>query len=259
MPDPTDRPPFRLLSFVLPVFQEEDQIAVTIDAVERCGESLVESGRIGAFEVVCVDDGSTDGTAQILEENLQRERIRVATHPHNRGLGAALRTGIATAHGDCLLYTDSDLPYDLGKSDQALDMMSRSDDVAVCLYRNSRRGEGARRFLYSYVYNFLVRTALSIRVEDVNFAGKYFRAHAVDADDLRSEGSLIDVELIALILSSGATVEQFGVDYMPRSKGTSTLSSLGTIITILNEMLALGPALRRRAQGKVAPKRKSDA
>ena len=171
-------------------------------------------------------------------------RVRVVSHTANRGLGAAVRSGLGAATGDVVLYTDADLPFDLLEVGRALRLMRQRDVGVVALYRHDRAGEGARRWVYSYLYNSLVRAVLGLRVRDVNFAGKFLRRDVLDAVQLRSEGSFVDAELLARAHLAGATIVQFGVDYFPRSRGVSTLSSGRVIRDILREMRALRPELR---------------
>ena len=108
--------------------------------------------------------------------------------------------------------------------------------------------------MYSHVYNLLVRCTFGLRVRDVNFAAKLVRREVLDAIELHSEGSFIDVELLTRADRAGFHIVQFGVDYFPRSRGVSTLSSWPVILRILREMggslrelrTARPPADRRR-------------
>ena len=241
---PELRAPVRL-SVVLPAWNEQDGILATLDAVAEAADALVAEGEIGSAEVVVVDDGSTDRTPELLAGRAVADpRLVVVTHPRNRGLGAGVRSGLGAATGDVVLYTDADLPFDLVEVAKALRIMRQRDVAMVALYRHDRTGEGTRRFVFSYVYNLLVRTVLGVRVRDVNFAGKFLRRDLVDALELRSEGSFVDAELVARAERLGFGVAQFGVDYFPRSRGVSTLSSTPVVVGILSEMRALLPEVR---------------
>lgn len=235
------------LSIVLPAYDEVAGIADAVLACSSCGARLVGAGVLSDWQVVVVDDGSTDGTATALDELARAEpRLHVVHHDRNRGLGAALRSGFDASTGDMVFYTDADLPVDLVAVDRSLGLLSDGVD-AVSAYRTSRRGEGPRRFTYSLVYNSLCRLLFGLPVRDVNFASKLFRTDQLRRLDLRSEGSFIDVEVLAKLHRAGCSIEQFPADYRPRSRGVSTLSSWPVVVEIIREMVQLTPAIRRTA------------
>jgi len=233
------------LSFVFPMWNEEAMIAHTVAAAREAGDRLVAGGLAGSFEIVLVDDASTDGTGKIADELADDDpRIVVVHHPENRKLGGALKSGLAAAGGDVVLYTDADLPCELMETDKALRLMRTYEADVVSAYRFDRTAEGAQRAVYSYVYNHLVRWVLGVRVRDVNFAFKLIRRRVLDHVELVSEGSFIDAELVAKANRRGFRLVQFGVDYIARTRGVSTLSSPAVILTMMRELVALGSELR---------------
>src|SRR4029450_12322016 len=171
-------------------------------------------------------------------------RIVVIHHGRNRKLGGSLRTGFAAASGTLILYTDADLPCDLDEAAKALRLLRLYEADIVSAYRFDRTAEGAQRTLYSFAYNHLVRWVLGVRVRDVNFAFKLMRRRVLDHVELRSEGSFVDAELVAKAHRRGFRLVQFGVDYIARTRGTSTLSSPATILQILAQVRALYPDIR---------------
>jgi glycosyltransferase involved in cell wall biosynthesis len=234
------------LSFVFPMWNEEAMIRRTVAAAREAGTRLVYAGQVGSFEVVLVDDASTDDTGKLADELADDDpRIVVVHHPTNRKLGGALKSGFATATGDVVLYTDADLPCELVEADKALRLLRLYEADLVTAYRFDRTAEGAQRAVYSYVYNHLVRWVLGVRVRDVNFAFKLIRRRVLDHVDLVSEGSFIDAELMAKAHRLGFRYVQFGVDYIARTRGTSTLSSPGVIVKIVRELAGLYPDIRR--------------
>lgn len=235
--------PVGLLSFVVPAYREESGIADAVDAFVSCGENLVASDAVDGFEVVVVDDGSDDSTLERLAPWSADPRLVVVRHDENRGLGAALRSGFDAANGSVVVYIDADMPFDLAHVGEGLDLMANRGVSVVTAYRLSRRGEGLRRFLYSLVYNAYVRRRFGLDIIDVNFAGKFLTRDVLEELELESEGSFIDVEILARLAAAGVAVEQFGVSYRPRTRGVSTLSSLSTIRTILAEMRSIGPRI----------------
>ena len=233
------------LSIVMPALDEEAGIDRAIDAAIEVFDALVACGTIACGEVVVVDDGSRDATAErVACRGVADPRVRLVRHERNRGLGGAVRSGLAAATGDLVLYTDADLPFDLTELHEALRLMRVDHADVVSAYRRHRTGEGALRLVYSYLYNLLVRSALGLHVRDVNFAGKLLSRAVVDDLELRSEGSFIDAELMARAERRGYAIVQFGVDYFPRTRGVSTLSSPRVIAEILHELRLLRPAIR---------------
>lgn len=240
------RPP-RSVSVVVPMHNEEKSLGHLLDlalpALERHADD---------WEVVLVDDGSGDGTAALaLERAAAEPRIRLLRHEVNRGLGGALRTGFAAARKEWVLYTDCDLPWDPEETGRLFRAAEITGAEFVSGYRHDRTGEGTLRTLYSLLYNGLVHAAFSIPIRDVNFSCKLFRRSLLDGMSLTSEGSFIDAELIVRARNAGALIQQIGLDYFPRTRGVSTLSSPRTILRILRELLRLAPALRR---GRPSPK-----
>jgi glycosyltransferase involved in cell wall biosynthesis len=233
------------LTFVFPMHNEEDMIRRTVAAACATGRDLVERRELGWYEIVVVDDASTDDTGPIAEELAAGdERVRVFHHAQNQGLGGAVRTGFRESKGDLVLYTDADMPFDLSDLGKALRLMATYDADMVSAYRFDRTGEGARRALYSYVYNTLVKSVLRLRIRDVNFAFKLLRRRVVDTVSLESTGSFIDVELLAKADRLGFHIVQFGVDYFPRARGASTLSSMRVIRDLLREFVSIYPDIR---------------
>ena len=108
-----------------------------------------------------------------------------------------------------------------------------------------RRFDTYRRYVYSKIYNHLIRRLRGVRVRDVNFSFKLFRRSLLERLELRSEGSLIDAELLIRARQAGARTIQIGVDYFPRSRGVSTLSSPAVILKILQEMWLYWRELRQ--------------
>jgi glycosyltransferase involved in cell wall biosynthesis len=231
------------ISVVIPMFNEE---AYARRAVEAAREALAET--TSDWEVVVVDDASTDGTPALLEA-LAREdaRVHVLRHPVNRRLGGSLRTGLAAATKDLVLYTDADLPADLGQLPRLVRLLEYQQADVLAGYRFDRTGEGLRRALFARTYNLMIRTFFGLRVRDVNFAFKLVRRSLLERITLRSEGSFIDAELLLRARRAGGVLVQVGLDYFPRTRGTSMLSSPAVILDILREMARLWPELRRRA------------
>ena len=231
---------FDSLTIFFPMWNEEATIERAVESAFEAGDGLVAAGEIRRYDVLIVDDASTDATGAMADALAVADpRVSVVHHPTNRKLGGSLRTGFAQATGELVLYTDADLPFDMVEAAKAVRLMRIYEADIVSAYRFDRTGEGARRLVYSYAYNHLVQTMFGLRLRDMNFAFKLVRRSIFDHVELHSEGSFIDVELLARAHRLGFRIVQFGVDYFPRTRGISTLSSNAVIATIVKEMLGL--------------------
>jgi glycosyltransferase involved in cell wall biosynthesis len=231
---------FGRLSIFFPMWNEEEYLQRAVNAATEISEELRAAGTISDYEVIIVDDASTDATPRLADEaSAANERVKVVHHPLNRKLGGSMKSGFAAATGDVVLYTDADLPFDMRELHKALRLMHQYEADVVAAYRFDRTGEGYVRVIYSFLYNILVRALFGCRFRDVNFAFKMVRRRVLDEITLHSEGSFIDAELMVSAKKRGMNVVQFGVDYFPRTRGVSTLSSPTVIAKILREAFAL--------------------
>jgi glycosyltransferase involved in cell wall biosynthesis len=222
------------------MWNEEHYVEHAVDAARRVCDTMVADGTIGDYELLIVDDASTDRTAELADKLAAADRhVRVVHHERNRKLGGSIKTGFANATGELILYSDADLPFDMHEVPRAVRLLREYDADMVSAYRFDRTGEGYLRAVYTFSYNLMIRWMFRIKARDINFAFKLCRRRIFDAVHLRSEGSFIDAELFIRASRLGFDIIQLGVDYFPRTRGESTLSSPRIIFTILREMLAL--------------------
>jgi glycosyltransferase involved in cell wall biosynthesis len=228
------------VSIVFPMYNEEDYI---LRAVRAAREILAEI--TPDYEIVIVDDCSKDRTPAIADELARTDpHVKVVHNEHNRRLGGTLRAGYAVATKELVLYTDADLPFDLQELGRAVRLLQYQEADVLSAYRFDRTSEGLLRTVYSFFYNWLIRVAFGLALKDVNFSFKLFRRALLEKIALKSEGSFIDVEFLVRARNAGASIIQIGVDYFPRSRGVSTLSSPAVIFKILGEMIALRRELK---------------
>ena len=229
------------VSIVIPMYNEEACIEHAIDCATRALADHASS-----WELIVVDDASTDGSAKMVEARAAAEpRIRLIRNAINRRLGGTLRTGFASATKDLILYMDADLPFDpdeIGRAIRAMEV-TRADMIAG--YRFDRTTEGLKRTIYSYAYNLLIGILFGWPHRDINFSFKLMRREVVEAIELRAEGSLIDAELVVKAKNLGVVIQQIGLEYCPRTRGSSNLSSLSVILKILRELVLLFGDMRR--------------
>ena len=235
-----EREKFQKLSVFYPMWNEEDYIERAMRFGKRACEDLVESGDIADYELIIIDDKSTDRTPEIADAMAAADpHVRVIHHDRNRKLGGSMKTGFAAATGDLVLYTDADLPFDMDELPRAVRLLRDYEVDIISAYRFDRTGEGSLRSIYTFVYNTLIKALFGVKVRDINFAFKLCRRRIFEHVELKSEGSFIDAELIIRSTRLGYEIMQMGVDYFPRTRGVSTLSSPGVIVTMLKEMWGL--------------------
>jgi dolichol-phosphate mannosyltransferase len=217
------------LSLVIPAYNEEVGIC---QAVAEADAAL--SGLVSDYEILVVDDGSSDATADaVVEASQANPHVRLLRHVENRGYGAALRTGFEAARFDCVGFTDADCQFDL--HDLAL-LLSLTDQAPIVAgYRLQRQDPWRRRFA-SWGYNVLARTLLGTRVRDCDCALKIFRKEALTRLLPESQGFFVNTEMLVRARQLGLRVEQVGVRHRPRLRGMSKVRlsevprTLGTLL-----------------------------
>lgn len=211
--------PSKRISLVLPAFNEEDNI---IEAIGEAGSALRDLAV--AHEVLVVDDGSRDSTAARVErEFADVDSVRVVRHPRNLGYGAALRTGFSAARYDLVAFTDADRQFHLEDLRLLLEVLPGHD--AACGYRIDRQDHWLR-LLYSRCYNLVVRSLLGLSVRDCDCALKLFRRSMLDGLEIRTNGFLVNAEVLTRLEDRGASIVEAGVRHRPRIAGRSTVSPL---------------------------------
>lgn len=205
------------LSLVMPAFNEAAGIA---DAVAEAHEALVGLGY--EFELVVVDDGSTDGTgAAVAELAALWPRVRLLTHSTNLGYGAALRTGFEAARFDLVAFTDADGQFFL---DDLEDLATLARECPVAVGRRVDRKDPWRRRFLSWGYNVLVRLFLGTGVRDCDCALKVFQRDAIQYLLPDSTGFFVNSEMLCRARQLGFTVAEVGVRHRPRRSGVSKVS-----------------------------------
>ena len=239
------------VSFVIPMFNEEENIDHAIDASV---ESLTKYA--GDYEIIIVDDASTDASPRIVAGRAADDpHLRVIRHERNRKLGGALKSGFGAATKDLVVYMDADMPFDPEVLGRAIRAMELTGADVIAGYRHDRTIEGFKRTLYSYVYNAMIGVLFGWPHRDINFSFKLMKREVLESIDLKSEGSLIDAELIVKAKNRGFSIQQIGLDYFPRNRGTSHLSSFGVIAKIFAELFKLYPEMRKRMPRKALTRR----
>lgn len=205
------------LSLVIPAYNEA---AVIRQAVLEAEAALAAA--FDHFEILVVDDGSTDGTAEAVETLLaEAPHTKLLVHPANRGYGAALRTGFEAAWFDLIAFTDADCQFNL--SELAL-MLPQTGRVPIVVGARVNRQDPWRRRFLSRGYNWLARTLLGTRVRDIDCALKLFRREALAELLPESRGYFVNTEMLTRARQLGYDVAEVPVTHRPRASGESKVS-----------------------------------
>jgi glycosyltransferase involved in cell wall biosynthesis len=232
----------RSLSFVLPAYNEAPNIGPSIARCLAVGDRLLATGQISEFEIICVDDGSNDGTRSVADGFASRDpRVRTLHHPRNRGYGAALKTGRLAARLDRVFFTDADLQFDVDEVEHLLQYVDRYGIVAG--YRAPRRDPVLRR-LNGVAWSRLVDLLFDTGVRDVDCAFKVFDRRIFDRIDIRSLGAFVNTEILVRARAAGATVLEVPVSHFPRTTGRSSGAHPRVIGRALAELTSLYGELR---------------
>jgi len=225
------------VSIVLPALDEEANIERAIAEATAAAERLFTD-----HEIIVVDDGSRDRTAQLALVAADRDpRVRVISHRQNQGYGSALRTGFLAGRLDFVFFTDADLQFDVAEIARLLPFVGLVDVVAG--YRLNRQDPPERR-LMATCWNFLVRVLFHIPVRDINCAFKLFDRRVLREIEIDSDGYLVNTELIVKLTRSGASVIEVGVHHRPRVAGKAHASSPRGMLKVFSELLRMHSRLR---------------
>ena len=199
------------LSVIIPVFNEKNTIAALIAQVRAVP---VEK------EIVLVDDGSNDGTRELLKERFLNEPgVRVFFHEKNKGKGSAVRTGIREADGDALIIQDADLEYNPGDYKTLLETLDRlqANVVYGSRFMGKKGVTTPWHYFVNYFLTFLTNLLFSSQLTDMETCYKLFRADVLKKLPLRSEGFEIEVELTARTLLAGEKIIEVPISYKGRA------------------------------------------
>lgn len=226
------------ISVVLPAYNEEANIAAAVR------EAVAVVGRLADdYEVIVVDDGSRDRTAEIVQAlAAENPRVRLVRHPTNRGYGGALASGFAAARLDLVFFTDSDRQFVMAELERLLAALDGAD--LVIGYRAPRRDPFIRR-LNGFGWNLLINTLFGYTARDVDCAFKLFRRSVLERVVVESRGATFSAEFLVRARGLGYRIREVPVTHRPRQAGRATGARLDVILRAFRELLRFWWRYRR--------------
>ena len=227
------------ISIILPALNEEGNIEAAVKDIQSYFNSREEK-----YEIIVINDGSTDSTGDIAER-LAKENgsVRVVHHPTNKGYGSALKRGFDISRYKYVFFTDSDRQFDVKGLDILLPLI-KTDAVEIIIgYRLKRKDPFIRRFL-SWGYNSLVGYLFDLNVKDIDCAFKIFRKDIFSKIKIESRNFFVNTEILAKARFYGFNVLEVGVPHFPRTAGKTTVT-LKQIPMTLIELYRINKSIKK--------------
>jgi len=221
-----------MLSILMPVYNERER-------VERAIAEVLATELPDEFELIVVDDGSTDGTSEILQNGNWDERVRLFAHDHNQGKGAAVRTGLEQARGEYSAIFDADLEYDAG--DLGLLMPPLMDGrTNACFGVRAFDGYTSHSFLFvmgNKGVTLACNVLFNVYLHDIMTCHKMIRTDVFKMLPLHSPGFAIEPEITARLVQRGERIFEVPVHYRARAtdegKKLTAVDGFRVIATLL--------------------------
>ena len=221
------------VSIFFPAYNEEGNIEKVVRRAVEVAERLFEN-----FEVLVINDGSTDRTGEIADGlSAKNPRIRVIHHSQNRGYGGALKSGLYNARYDWVCYTDADGQFDFSEITKFLPHTKEAD---LIIGFRQKRFDTLARTINSKLWGLLVFLLFGLRVKDRACGFKLIKKKVMETiPKLESDGAVTEDELLIKAKRAGFKFAEVGVSHYPRRAGRQTGANPKVILTAFKEIFKL--------------------
>lgn len=229
------------LSIFFPAYNEQANIT------ESCEKALILASQISNdYEVIIVNDGSTDNTGKIINQLARKyKHFRAIHHKKNQGYGGAVWSGITHSTKDLIFFTDVDLQFNINELKKFVPYIKQYD--AIIGYRNPRR-DPFMRLVNAWGWKVLINLLFGLKVKDIDCAFKLFRHEIFDEIFVHSRGAMISTELLVRMKRAGMKIKELPVKHYPRKAGSSTGAKPEVIIRAFKELMKVYKQLKKESK-----------
>jgi len=219
------------ISLVLPALNEAANIRATI---QDCEETLAHVAR--DYEIIVVDNGSTDNTAEVVREVQQHNPHVKLIYQPVRGYGSAIWAGLTSASMEIVGWRDADTQYRTADLHRMLPALAQYD---VVVGHRTERKDPPHRLLYARVWNLANRLLFGFIVHDMDCGFKIFRREVVETLRLKATGAVFNIEFLVQAKRAGFKVGEVPITHLPRAAGQNTGGNIRVIFRALRELVRL--------------------
>jgi glycosyltransferase involved in cell wall biosynthesis len=220
------------ISLVMPAYNEEELIE---HAIKISADFL--SGIAGDYEIIIVNDASSDRTGQIADRYAQlNQNVKTIHNKDNLGSGRSLFIGLKSARYDFILTNFADLPFDIRELPGALALLEKNDIDFIIVTRKDRKANSTYRKITSLVNYWLIRILFNLRAGDFQFVQVY-KKKVIDVINISSRGTFVSPEIMIKALHEGFKMKEYNAVFHPRMGGNAKYGNPRLILQTICEIM----------------------
>jgi glycosyltransferase involved in cell wall biosynthesis len=217
------------ITLFFPVYNDAKTVRRVTEKAEIFLKDVAEK-----YEIVIIDDGSPDDSGMIADQLAEENpSVKVIHHSHNKGYGAALKTGFAAANYEIICFTDGDDEYDIFDFYKLIKLVDFYDLIITFRYR---RMYSRLRIIISRVYNCLLRMSFRISYRDISTGLRLVKKSVIEDVELESDSPFIGAELTVKIMLKGYRIGEVGIQTFPREFNKGSIVTINNIFSTLKDI-----------------------
>ena len=221
------------ISVILPAFNEELNIKIAIRSIV----SYLQEQKLNNWEIIVVDDGSTDNTKEEVEKIINvQNNVSLKMHKLNMGYGKALQTGIKNVKFEWIFITDSDLQFFIYDLDKFIPLTNSYNFIQGI---RTRRSDPFHRVILGKIYKSIVKFFFQIPVSDPECSFRLFKKNLINNSNIICKGPMVPVELLLEAKNNNAKFYEIDVRHQNRKLGNTNALSIKSLLFIAKDFFNL--------------------